>query len=194
MIHPLSAITTVFLACSVWLAACSGTAQPPAALPRTTDGAALIAVESRILDTSRATDTPQVGDLAPDFQFSFADGTQMKLSGLRGKKVILNFWATWCGPCREEMPDLQRALQSGGDQLAVIGVNKVEQVDAITSFANELKLTFPLVANPRGDIPDRYRVTGLPVSYFINRDGTIGARQIGVMNFDTIQQKLGQLQ
>jgi peroxiredoxin len=178
------------LALAALLCASCGTSavQPPAA----SGGAANIAGSSKLLEASGKA-MPQIGDTAPDFEFTLADGTTRKLSDLRGKKVLLNFWASWCGPCREEMPDIQKATQTYGDKVAVLGVNQREPVDIIASFENEIKVNFQLVANQNGDIAERYRVSGLPVSYFINTDGTIGARHIGVMDYATIQQLLDRL-
>src|SRR4029079_5011237 len=151
-----------------------------------------IAVASKIIGDA-AGDIPQVGELAPDFQYSLADGTTQKLSDLRGKKVLVNFWATWCGPCRSEMPDLQKALGEVGSSVVVLGVNKAEQVGVIGPFADELAVSFPLISNPAGDIAGRYAAQLLPTSYFINSDGTIALRKTGVMNYSFIKTHLAEL-
>lgn len=156
-------------------------------------GARTIAVDSKLLDTAASQGIPQVGEPAPDFEYTLADGTTHKLSDLRGKKVVLNFWATWCGPCRVEMPDLQKALEEHNGEVVILGVNKLEQADVIPAFADEFDITFPLIANPAGDISDRYGANNIPTSYFINRDGTIAFRQIGVMNYGFIKERLDQL-
>ncbi len=152
-----------------------------------------IAVSSRLLDRSGSTDLPEVGQPAPNFEFTMADGTVRKLSDLRGTPVIVNFWATWCGPCRAEMPDLQRTQREAGTGLVVLGVNKLELVDKIQSFAQELNITFPLIANPDGDISERYAAKNIPISFFIRADGTVGARHFGVMRYESIQQELAKV-
>ena len=173
------------------LAACAtagGTAIPagPAA-------AHTIAADSKIIgDTSQA-DIPQVGQLAPDFQYTMPDGTTHKLSDLRGKKVLINFWATWCGPCRSEMPDLQKALGEAGDSVVVLGVNKAQELKEIAPFADELGIRFLLIANESGDIAGRYAAQNLPTSYFVNSDGTIGLKKTGVMNYTFIKTHLDAL-
>ncbi len=106
-----------------------------------------------------------------------------------GKKVLVNFWATWCGPCRSEMPDLQKALGEAGDTV-VLGVNKAQELKEIAPFADELRISFPLIANPAGDIAGRYGAQNLPTSYFINSDGTIGLKKTGVMNYTFIKAHL----
>lgn len=176
---------------SVMLALLVACGQASAPVPAIGAAPGTIAVASKSLDSASA--LPQIGELAPDFEYTLADGATRRLSDLRGKKVLVNFWASWCGPCREEMPAIQRALGQYGDSVAVLGVNKLEDFDTIKQYAGEVKVDFPLIANPTGDITTRYRVAALPISYFINSDGTIGARQIGVMDYDTLKQKLDSL-
>lgn len=174
---------------ALMLAACSGandgtaaTAGPP--VPHT------IAPDSKLVGDTAPADIPQVGQPAPDFQYTLADGSTHMLSQLHGKKVLVNFWATWCGPCRSEMPDLQKALGEAGDAVVVLGVNKAQELKEIAPFADELRISFPLIANQAGDIAGRYGAQNLPTSFFINSDGTIGLRKTGVMNYSFIKTHL----
>jgi peroxiredoxin len=172
------------------LSACASAAPPASGLsvPHT------IAPESKLVDTAAPVDLPQVGQVAPDFQYTMADGSTHLLSQLRGKKVLVNFWATWCAPCRSEMPDLQKALGEVGDSsVVVLGVNKAQELKEIGPFADELGISFPLIANQSGDIAGRYGAQNLPTSYFINSDGTIGLKKTGVMNYSFIKTHLDQL-
>ncbi len=148
-----------------------------------------VAVESRMVD--RGGGVPVPGEVAPDFTFTFAGGETRRLSDLRGSKVVVNFWATWCAPCEEEMPDLQR-LDERSD-VVVLGVNRLELPEVIIPFAQERNLTFTLIANPDGDIAERYGAKNIPISYFINSDGTIGYRQLGIMTFDMMQEQVDRL-
>ncbi|MEN9935417.1 MAG: hypothetical protein RLZZ387_1996 [Chloroflexota bacterium] len=157
----------------------------PAGLPAT------VAVSSRLLAEERG--VPREGDAAPDFVYRMADGSEHKLSDLRGRKVLVNFWATWCAPCQEEMPDLQRLAGEYGGQLVVLGVNKLEALDRIGPFAHEMDISFTLVANPEGDISDRYGAKNLPITYFVNTDGTIGFVHIGVLSYDEAKGHIEQL-
>ena len=167
------------------LAACAS-ATPPAgpSVPHT------IAPESKLVGDTAPADLPQVGQPAPDFQYTMPDGSTHTLAQLRGKKVLVNFWATWCGPCRSEMPDLQKALGETGDAVVVLGVNKAQELKEIAPFADELRISFPLIANQAGDIAGRYGAQNLPTSYFINSDGTIGLKKTGVMNYTFIKTHL----
>jgi len=178
------------------LAACgaggaSGAAAPTAALQGKVDH--IIAPESKLLADAGAVGMPNTRETAPDFQYTLSDGTTHKLSDLRGKKVLLNFWATWCEPCRAEMPDLQRVADSHGGDVVILGVNKLESSVVIPPFADELRVRFPLIVNTQGDISSRYGAKNIPTSFFINTDGTIGFRQIGVMNYDFIKLHVDQL-
>ena len=158
-----------------------------AAVPHT------IAPESKLVGNTAPVDIPQVGQVAPDFQYTMPDGSTHTLSQLHGKKVLVNFWATWCAPCRSEMPDLQKALGETGDSVVVLGVNKAQELKEIGPFADELGISFPLIANQSGDIAGRYAAQNLPTSYFINSDGTIGLKKTGVMNYSFIKAHLVQL-
>jgi thiol-disulfide isomerase/thioredoxin len=175
------------------LAACGRTSAvdtqpaPAASVPH------VIAVDSRLLDTSSVVAMPNVGDAAPDFEYTMGDGAIHRLSELRGKRVLLNFWATWCEPCRAEMPDLQQAADAYGNAVVILGVNKLEPVAVIPPFADELQVRFPLIVNTKGDIANRYGARNIPTSFFINTDGTVGFRQIGVMNYDFVKLHLDQL-
>jgi peroxiredoxin len=181
----------LLISCAIALVACGSTASGTTPVEAT--GTRAVAVESRIVGETGQAGIPEVGTPAPDFEYTFADGTTRKLSDLRGKKVLINFWATWCAPCRLEMPDLQKALAEVGDSAVVLGVNKAEQAEVIGPFADELGVSFPLIANPNGDIASRYAAQLLPTSYFINSDGTIGLRKTGVMNYSFIKTHLDQL-
>lgn len=151
-----------------------------------------IAYQSNVLDHGSV--RPQQGDTSPDFSFTFEDGSTHKLSDLRGKRVLLNFWATWCPPCNAEMPDIQSAaVQFQNQDFVVLAVSQDLEVNAIAPFAQRLNLTIPLIADPSFEIGSRYGVRNLPMSFFINRDGTISSGVIGMVNRDTIQQRLEQM-
>ena len=185
LISVLTVATLALAACGSGASGESSTAHPV--------GKPVVATESKLLDDSGLLTLLKAGDVAPDFQYTLGDGTAHKLSDLRGKKVLVNFWATWCGPCRSEMPDLQKATQAYGGSFSVLGVNWREQPDVIGPFAQELGISFPLIPNPSEDITRRYGVRNAPLSYFLNTDGTIGFRQIGVMNYDFITMHIDQL-
>jgi peroxiredoxin len=137
---------------------------------------------------------PYVGAPAPVITAETVDGEQVSLSGLRGKVVILNFWATWCAPCREEMPALQERYEKYKDSdLVVLAVDFDETADDVRAFRDQLGLTFPVLLDPGAAIQQLYRVRGYPTTYFVDRDGTIQVQHIGVMFEDQLDGYLTQL-
>lgn len=125
---------------------------------------------------------PQKGFLAPDFSLATPKGEKITLSELKGKAVLVNIWATWCPPCREEMPAIEKYYERYKDQgLVVLGVNATVQDNPldIVPFVNEYGLTFPILLDETGDVARKYDLRSLPSSYFINRDGTINEIVIG---------------
>lgn len=179
----------LLLAVLLLLAAC-GAPPAPAAPPSGSTGA-LIAAESALIDTGAG--RPAEGDPAPDFRYTLPDGSSVKLSDLRGTPVILNFWATWCVPCVEEMPHFQQALDDAGGDLLVLAVNRNELPEAIARFAPKVDVRYPLIADLSGAIGDRYGVTSLPITFFIRRDGTIAARQFGAISPELLAQRVDEL-
>jgi len=177
--RPFARQLALLLALAALLAACARPDAPASLDPATPAPGSVIAVESAVIDVGEG--RPAVGDAAPDFSYTLADGTTARLSDLRGTPVILNFWATWCLPCVAEMPELQRAADESGGRLAVLAVNRNETYDAIARFSNRVPVGFPLITNIAGDIGDRYGITNLPITYFINSDGTIATRQLGAL-------------
>jgi thiol-disulfide isomerase/thioredoxin len=115
------------------------------------------------------------GDVAPDFEFSSFDGERMRLSDFRGRPVFVNFWATWCGPCRAELPRMEVALRDhAADGLVILGVNNGERIQAAQRFLQKLDVKLTEYAyDPAASIVQRYAVPGLPTSYFIDADGVI---------------------
>jgi peroxiredoxin len=113
---------------------------------------------------------------APDFVLRTVDGGQVRLSELRGKVILLNFWATWCPPCKAEMPDLDALYRQYGAarNFVVIGVDVEEEAAAVAAFARENNVAFPLVLDADGAVTNGlYRVRGLPTSMIVDRAGDI---------------------
>lgn len=130
------------------------------------------------------------GDLAPDFEFSTFDGERMRLSDLRGKPIFLNFWASWCGPCRKEMPNMQTMLEKYGAQgLVVLAVNNGESLTRAQSFIDNIEVQLSDYAyDPTAQIVRRYNATaGLPVSFFIDADGVITRAVAGELSFNVME-------
>ena len=133
---------------------------------------------------------PAVGHPAPDFTLTTAAGETFKLSELRGTPVVLNFWATWCPPCRAELPELQAASQRLAGQVAIVGVNQAEAPAEVQAFAEKLGLSFTIPLDQSADVSRLFRVRSLPTTFFIDRSGIIRQMQIGPVTEATLAQSL----
>lgn len=140
-----------------------------------------------------STPAPIVGHPAPDFSLPTLDGNEITLADLRGKPVILNFWATWCPPCRREMPALEVIWQqhSRGDVM-VLGVDQGESVSQVSEYVRQnVGVTFPLLMDRRQDVGDLYLVRSLPTTFFIDAAGIIREIRVGgPMEVDFLNEKV----
>lgn len=126
---------------------------------------------------------PEVGKRAPEFAATDLKGNKVTLANLRGKVVMLNFWATWCPYCRAEMPDMQRlqdAYRSRG--LEVVALDVGEDAGTVWDYVSSKGFTFSVWLDLDGSISQAYAVPGYPTSYFIDRQGVIRSVQVGAMN------------
>lgn len=139
-------------------------------------------------------DMPKVdsGEPAIDFTLEDLDGNEISLSDFEGKIVLLNFWATWCGFCDLEMPDLEK-LATVNEDIVVLGVNVGEDKDLVKEYVDQKKITFPVVLDATTDIASDYLVTGLPTSYFVDEDGIIYGRYPGMMTYDMMTEFIDEM-
>ena len=115
-----------------------------------------------------------VGQLAPDFALRTPEGDTVRLAGVRGKPVWINFWAPWCPACRTEMPRLEGFyLQHEADGLVILGVGVRDSPENMRAYAGEVGVTYPIVVDVDGRIADTYQALALPVHYWIDRDGVV---------------------
>ena len=122
----------------------------------------------------------QAGTVAPSFSLADLNGKTITLEQFRGKVVFLNFWALWCGPCREELPELDRLYRKYGKEgLEVIGICMETSEARVISFLRKVRVTFPILMDKNGDTAEAYRFSGLPSGFIIGRDGVIRHRHTG---------------
>ncbi|MEI4801894.1 TlpA disulfide reductase family protein [Bacillus sp. FJAT-51639] len=140
----------------------------------------------------------EIGKIAPDFELSKLDGTKVKLSDLKGKKVIVNFWATWCGPCQQEMPDMQEFYSKYQKDVEILAVNYTvsegtEGKEKVRKFAEAKGITFPVLLDTDIKVTTTYKVITIPTSYFVDTKGVIQDKFIGPMTVKELEKRVANL-
>jgi len=137
---------------------------------------------------------PVAGQVAYDFSLPTLNGDTVTLSAFRGKKVMLNFWATWCGPCRFEIPHMVKLYgELEGEGFEIVAVNLREDPTKVEAFAEQFDMTFPILLDTQGKIGASYFVRGIPTSVFLNEDGVIEAVHTGTLTDELLRQYVGAL-
>lgn len=137
---------------------------------------------------------PEEESLAPDFTLLSIEDEEVQLSDLRGQAVLINFWATWCGPCRIEMPALQERFERYQEEgLVVLAIDFDEPPEEVEFFSDEFGLTFDVLLDPGGEIQSLYRILGYPTSYFVDPEGIIRVKHIGIMTENQLDAHLAQI-
>ena len=134
---------------------------------------------------------PEAGALAPMFTLETPEGESVSLSDFRGQVVLMNFWATWCAPCRVEMPIIQSRYDQGG--FAVLMIDFDESGVVVRAFMDDIGLDLPVLLDPGGIVREQYRVRGLPSSFLVDRDGVIRFLHVGEMTENELDGYLTQL-
>ncbi|MCB8944380.1 MAG: TlpA family protein disulfide reductase [Ardenticatenaceae bacterium] len=139
------------------------------------------------------TEAPMVGQLAPDFTLTTAVSQSHTLSNYIGQPIVLNFWATWCGPCRIEMPYFQEASEKYNGRVTFLGINDGETPTLVTDFAAEYGVTYPLLLDNGRSVNILYNIRSLPTTLFINANGTVDEIIIGTINQGVLEDRLEKL-
>ena len=155
-----------------------------------TPGVALKPRKGRVLTVADAVKQldlirPSRQKFAEDFTLPLVGGTKFRLADQRGKVVMINFWATWCPPCREEMPAMERLWQHHKDQgFVIVAVSLDADAAVVKPYVNEHKLTFPVALDPKMDLGNAYGVRALPSSFIVDRQGYLAALALGPRSWD----------
>ena len=148
-------------------------------------GSLLILAIAVVACSGAGAGTPEginVGNRAPDFTLEALDGSKVSLEDHRGKVVLINFWATWCPPCRAEIPDIEAAYRAHQDDgFVVLGVNVEEGHELVAPFVDAFEMSYPVLLDESGRLLQTYRAIGLPMSVVLDREGVIQARHIGFL-------------
>ena len=142
--------------------------------------------------TSLSRDNPSavLGGIAPDFSLNALNGGVIELSQFRGKPVLINFWASWCEPCKAEMPLIERYADKHSGDLVVLGLDAEETPIIVKSFVASMGIKFTILLDQQGTVADLYRVDGYPTTIFIDSSGRIQAEQIGSLSDDNLARYL----
>ena len=137
---------------------------------------------------------PKVGETAPDFTLTSLAGQSVRLSALQGKPVLVNFWATWCPPCRAEMPDLDDVAKAhAANGLQIVTVNLREEPDAVSGYLTTIGVGLDSLLDRDGNVFRQYRITGLPTTVAIGRDGQVREIHIGPLTRPAIESRVAQI-
>lgn len=135
-----------------------------------------------------------IGNIAPDFELTTLDGETVKLSDYRGQVVFINFWATWCPPCRAEMPDMEKLYQETDVEILAVNLTESERDEKVVAdFVNDIELTFPIPMDSNSAVENAYQVRAYPTSYIIDPDGRIQFVARGAMNYELMLQEVEKL-
>lgn len=133
---------------------------------------------------------PTIGSPVVDFELPGLNGGVQRLSDLKNKPVVLNFWATWCGPCKEEMPLLNNLAQEQSDNLIVLGINYAEQEEVVRGFISANGITFPILLDQSGQVANLYFVRNYPMTFFVDAGGVLRAQHIGLLSEELLARYL----
>lgn len=126
-------------------------------------------------------DKAAIGRPATGFNLPDPDGAIVSLASYRGRPVVINFWATWCAPCRREVPDFVALQEEWGDGARIVGVNLQEQGPTVANFAADYGINYPIALDLNGEVTRAYRLTGLPETFFVDSEGILRDHRIGVV-------------
>lgn len=137
---------------------------------------------------------PRVGYLAPDFELKDYQGSPVKLSDFKGKPVFINFWATWCPPCRAEMPEIEAAYRKYKSQgLVVLGIDAREDNSTVGKYVADGGYSWTMLMDYNGDTIATYGVAAFPTSFFVDREGFIRFSQVGGMDKRGLEDRLAKI-
>ena len=136
---------------------------------------------------------PSAGELAPDFVLPRLDGTTQKLSNYRGKVVLVNLWATWCPPCLEGLPLLNRIQEIYGERgLTVLGLAGDDDPQRVRDFLSKNPVSFDVLLDVGGEVGTRYGITGYPETFVVDREGRLRTKLIGPLPYTPLQQAVAE--
>jgi len=153
----------------------------------------LLAAACKTSPNEGVREAPEIGAMAPRFTLKDIEGTEIALNNQRGKVVLINFWATWCPPCRQEMPGIQNVFEKHQGELVVLAIDNDEPEDLVREFQQALGLTFNILLDPAARVQLQYQIRSYPTSLFIDENGIIQIVHIGLMTETQLEGYLAQM-
>lgn len=150
-------------------------------------------VQASMIEKEKTPEAAQVGALAPDFELQNIQGETVRLSEYRGKPVLVNFWATWCAPCKLEMPNFQKYYARYPGRFEILAIEYNESQDTVERFVEDMGLTFAVLSDPDAKVHALYRFLGYPTTYVIDSEGILRFQHVGLMNESTLEKYLSEV-
>lgn len=142
---------------------------------------------------SAETVAPSIGNTAPDFELANLTGQTIRLNNLRGRPVLINFWATWCGYCLQELPTIEKYYERYSSNLVVLAVEVGDSMDDVRSVVAKYGFKFPVLRDPDSHVFNRYRLDSFPVTFILNAKGVVMVRHLGFMTEDNLVNYLSEV-
>lgn len=142
------------------------------------------------VESSELTEAPIAGYRAPEFKLEGTLGQEVSLADFRGQPVILNFWATWCPPCRAEVPHFEDASRKYNGQAVILGIDQGEPRSIVADFGSTFGLSYPLLLDPSNAVNLKYGIAALPTTVFVGSDGIIREVYTGIVNRAVLQERI----
>ncbi|WP_077213015.1 peroxiredoxin family protein [Bacillus dakarensis] len=154
----------------------------------------VVVVQAMEKENTSANQPPgvDIGFKAKDFELQTIDGKTVKLSDYKGQRIMLNFWTTWCPPCKAEMPDMEALHKEKGEEIKIVSVN-IDPDNDVAGFVEEYGLTFPILLDKKEDVMKQYNIISIPTTFFIDEDGIIKQKIIGAIPLDKMKEYLSDL-
>jgi cytochrome c biogenesis protein CcmG/thiol:disulfide interchange protein DsbE len=184
-------VVGVLIAVSVVLLRNQGTSSRAAGKQSTATNAAQSVKQDGPIGALEAK-APVKGQPAPNFALRDLDGNRVELSALRGKVVVVNFWATWCGPCKEEFPELEKVAREMKGDVVVLGLDQAEDAARVAQFRDQYQATFTLLLDSSNAVADAYKLRGIPDTIFVDRNGRVSDVVLGPLSAGTFRYKIQQ--
>ncbi len=146
-------------------------------------------------DVTALEQKPKVGYVAPYFSLQGLDGKTYQVAGKREKPLVINFWASWCGPCQAEAPDLREVSLKYKDDVDFYAINSTsnDKLDKAKEFVSHFQLPFPIPLDEKGEVTNLYQVNAFPTTFFVDRNGVITEKVLGMMNRADLEAKVKKL-